>query len=417
MSGLPRVYIAFQGGGVLGMAHVGAFQELAKRFDIVGVGGTSAGSIVAALCAAGYDPHEVERLLLRLDWRKFTQRQRMIRLIGKRDGLVDPSLFEAWLRDQLAERFYNQVRAPTFTHLRDRTGMYLAVLATDLNDEKAEPVIFDSDAESTTSVAFAVRASISIPGYFVPAERKDQSQVLVDGGLLMNLPLQPLIKRAKDSACLLVGVRFARKPDYLENPTVREVLGRSLEILLARSSMPPQGLIQDPSYLDITIDAAGFNTLDFNLSQDRKLELIRRGRLAVLEALDHRASDRVNDFVPQSEAGAMQPDHGTTMGDRNDDLSDTDRGALLAALLKCGSVRDEATLAAIVRALPEDVQLRAGRAARLDVHVGNILDASADSVNGIERLVLAVGRFERGSRNMTNLENVWRDISSTRRRP
>lgn len=41
---------AFQGGGTLGMAHLGAWQVLAQRFHFDGVAGTSVGSIVAALC-------------------------------------------------------------------------------------------------------------------------------------------------------------------------------------------------------------------------------------------------------------------------------------------------------------------------------------------------------------------------------
>lgn len=65
-------------------------------------------------------------------------------------------------------------------------------MASDLNGETASPVVFDDTSEPDTDVAYAVAASIAIPGVFAPLARRDRDQLLVDGGLLMNFPVRLL---------------------------------------------------------------------------------------------------------------------------------------------------------------------------------------------------------------------------------
>ena len=61
----------FSGGGIKGFALIGAIEEIEKRgFQFERVAGTSAGSIVAALIAAGYRSGEIEQLLDELDLTK-----------------------------------------------------------------------------------------------------------------------------------------------------------------------------------------------------------------------------------------------------------------------------------------------------------------------------------------------------------
>jgi len=59
----PAIFLALQGGGAKGIVHIGGVTALADlEFDIRGISGTSAGSIVAALLAAGYTPQELLNL-------------------------------------------------------------------------------------------------------------------------------------------------------------------------------------------------------------------------------------------------------------------------------------------------------------------------------------------------------------------
>ena len=66
----PKLGLALGSGGAKGMAHLGAlraFWEAGLRFDVYS--GTSAGSIVGALCARGYTPDDIGELLASADFK------------------------------------------------------------------------------------------------------------------------------------------------------------------------------------------------------------------------------------------------------------------------------------------------------------------------------------------------------------
>lgn len=278
--------VAFQGGGALGMAHLGAWQVLAGRFRLVAVAGTSAGSIVAALSAAGHTPAHAIDLFYALDWPEYVKPKGILGWLRRPDAWSRTQRFHEWLQRQLSVYLPGAPQRVTFASLYERTGIYLAIVATDLNDERARPVVFDKDVEPDTEVAFAVRASIALPGVFETVERRDRRQVLVDGGVLLNFPVESLQPIAQQYKCPLIGVRFTRPLAFLEEPNIKQVLQRSLDRALARGSLPPDAIMQDPTYIDIEIDASGFNSMNFNLTGVQKQELVRRGAVAAERALD-----------------------------------------------------------------------------------------------------------------------------------
>ncbi len=183
--------------------------------------------------------------------------------------------------ERLAARFPNlKPHELTFERLNERTDVYLAIVACDLNNESASPHIFDKEREPKVIVANAVRASIAIPGIFTPVPSKLFGQELVDGMLLLNFPIELLHPQAQRAALPLIGVRFKNQLKHLENPTIVEVMGRSLELMLRRGSIPPSHILNDPNYIDVEIDDTGMTSTNFNLSEAEKDELIRRGAVA-----------------------------------------------------------------------------------------------------------------------------------------
>jgi predicted acylesterase/phospholipase RssA len=284
-SNVPSAYIAFQGGGALGMAHLGAWQEVSQQFNIIGTAGTSAGSIVSALCAAGFNPAHTIDLFHQLNWAEYVNRQSFWRLVIEQDAYSDGRRFHKWLRDQLGKNIPEKPSDINFADLYRFRNIYLGVIACDLNSQVGDPVVFDKDTESQTTVSFAVRASISIPGLFKPMSRIDRRQELVDGGVLLNFPVDPLYQRAKEANCTLIGVRFKQPQKYLELPKVREALKGTLALMMRRGSLPPANIAQDPNYIDIEIDVSGFNALDFDLRTRQKEELVKLGASAAKLAL------------------------------------------------------------------------------------------------------------------------------------
>ena len=196
----------FQGGGCRAAAFGGAYDatfKLGVRFSEVA--GTSAGSIVAALLAAGAEPDYLLRKLSELnfpsllekpDRSTFSNGQKLIKALGKVlpnssrlasvvevarfGGLYSSAGIEKWVEGCLKELTGKPNGPVNFSDLE----MPLHIVAGDLNTMK--PRVWSSQITPAQSVAHAVRASCSIPLFFQPVE--EGSALLVDGGLVSNIP-------------------------------------------------------------------------------------------------------------------------------------------------------------------------------------------------------------------------------------
>jgi predicted acylesterase/phospholipase RssA len=201
----------FEGGGVRAAAHAGAFAAAKSAGVTFGrVAGTSGGSIVAALVAAGATPQFLTEELGQLDFASllsspseartvFTKlpikwrwarrissgAPRKILDLATYSGLHDSERLEAWVEDRL-QKLVQSRRTPgtvgpvTFSEL----SIPLHVVATDLSTRR--PRVWSCEETPHESVAHAVRCSCSIPFFFQPISHG--SSLLVDGGVLSNLP-------------------------------------------------------------------------------------------------------------------------------------------------------------------------------------------------------------------------------------
>ncbi len=201
-------HAVFAGGGVRGIAYVGAL-EVAEQYGYrwVSVAGTSAGAIVAALVAAGYTAQELSTIMRTLDYTRFAAcpandllySAEMYNMLTH-GGLHDGSYIEAFMREKLHAKGVH-----TFADLliagqeqnRESVQRYrLTVIASDIT--RGQIVRLPQDAASygldpnALDVARAVRMSASIPFFFVPVQLTDangNTSCIVDGGLLSNFPL------------------------------------------------------------------------------------------------------------------------------------------------------------------------------------------------------------------------------------
>ena len=210
MSESPSADLVLEGGGVLGIAHVGAMTALLEAgYELSRVAGTSAGSIVGAMAAAGMPADRMRELASTMDytaWRDGNLLDR-VPLFGKsvsilRDGGVyEGRAVHEWVAERLEE-----LGVRTFADLKftDPDGVIppersyrLVVIVADITLgelvhlpwDYATRYGLDPDAQL---VSDAVRASISIPFFFEPAQlqRADgRMSTLVDGGVLSNFPI------------------------------------------------------------------------------------------------------------------------------------------------------------------------------------------------------------------------------------
>lgn len=284
-----RAYVVFQGGGALGVAHFGAWQAIAENFDIVGVAGTSSGSIAAALCAAGYSPDEAFESFKQNLPSFFKYKSSLWSLINiifraffGRDASNDGSRFKYWL-DQQLQRVV-KVNNIDFEKLYEYSGIYLEIIACDLNDPDNSVVRYSPDVRKRESIADAVRASISLPGFFTTI--RSGNRKLVDGGLILNFPIENLYERARREECVLIGVRFKKSQRSFNAANILHVFSKSYEIVMGTSSKIPENIKRYPKCEIIEIDDRGFNPLNFNLSESQLLELRKTGEEVAREDLE-----------------------------------------------------------------------------------------------------------------------------------
>lgn len=159
----PRVGLALSGGVARGFAHIGVLRVLEENHIPVDyIAGTSAGSIVAAAYAAGMTVDEVAHVSRCMRWKDVG------RVTLSRLGVQSNARLEEFVRARLPVKRFEELRIP------------LAVVATDLKTGSAV-IMTEGD------VAFAVRASCALPGWYVPVT-DDHGRQLVDGGLVANIP-------------------------------------------------------------------------------------------------------------------------------------------------------------------------------------------------------------------------------------
>ena len=159
-----KIGLALSGGAARGMAHVGVLRALLEhgiRIDCVA--GTSAGSIVGGAFAAGMPIGDIAEFGRKLRWRDIG------RVTMSRLGIQSNERLEQYLRARLPVTKFEDLAIP------------FAAVATDLIT--GEAVVLKDEGD----VPFAIRASCTIPGWYVPVLDQEGRQ-LVDGGLVAVVP-------------------------------------------------------------------------------------------------------------------------------------------------------------------------------------------------------------------------------------
>jgi len=243
-----KVGLALGGGAVLGAAHIGVLKAFAELgIQIHCITGASVGAVVATLHAFGIPLSEMEHFALHLKWPDST------RLHISKMGLLSNEALGRMIQGRLGNAGIQEASIP------------LAIPATDI--ESGEKLVFTSGDIKT-----AIMASTCVPGIFVPVEL--HGRMLVDGGLLENVPLSLLSGLGAD---FRVGVDLTARREFPRPDHMIDVIGNAIEMALACSTR-----IQTKA-ADFLIcpDLSGYSFVGTGHVD----ELIRKGYDAALAAL------------------------------------------------------------------------------------------------------------------------------------
>lgn len=300
----PKIAVVLEGGGAWGFAHIGVLkvmEELGIPVDIVV--GTSMGSIVGGLYAAGYSPGEIETISGNADWLDLFRENSGNGNLPYRDE-IDRATYAASIQfdkkgfilngglisGNKILRFFDSllVTVPSPCDFDKLPRRYRAV-ATDIST--GERVVF-----SDGSLSDAMRASMSIPGVFAPFDYK--GRYLVDGGLVENLPVDIAREMGAD-IIIAVDLRNLEQVDnegYLRSPV--QALTRSVDVAL-RSNIDRQ--IPGADVL-VTVGMDGFLATDFTKAQliAARGEEAARSKIDELKAIKSRINGTEPVALPSS---------------------------------------------------------------------------------------------------------------------
>ena len=244
----PKVGIAFSGGAVRGYAHLGVWEVLSQRGLVpCCTAGTSAGSIMAALVAAQVPIEVIYERAGTLNWAKLSK------LVSpKHLGFLSLEPLESILDDVLGgPKMFDELPLP------------MTCMAFDI--EREEEV-----ALNRGRVSRAVRASCSVPGVFAPVTW--EGRLLVDGGVVKNLPVRVLKEMGAD---ITIAVDLLSKRDAPYRPRTPMEVGLIAFYNMVRAN-------QELEWADVVI-TPDIRNLSFNDFRNRDL-LIQRGREAAERA-------------------------------------------------------------------------------------------------------------------------------------
>ncbi|NND15864.1 MAG: patatin-like phospholipase family protein [Eudoraea sp.] len=211
------INLALKGGGVKGIAYVGALQKLNElgHYDTIKrVSGTSAGALVALMVALNLSPEKIKELMGDLDFSTFKQGWNPIRIFTKYGLYTGDAILEFIYRCYDASPLKPK-KELTFKELDKADGRDLIVFASNLNENTINE--FSVHQTPNCIVAEAVRASMSIPIFFKSWKFSNgipNDHIYVDGGVTFNYPLS-----------------FFDHPEFNEDPWTpnEETLGLFLE--------------------------------------------------------------------------------------------------------------------------------------------------------------------------------------------
>lgn len=310
----------FEGGGVKGIGLVGALKVMEDNgYEWRNIAGTSAGSIIASLVAAGYSATNLKKIVKELDYKAMLDYRKRKFSIGKicnvifKKGLykgdyitnlIDELLYDK-LKSNLGSRkkvkfgdlvFPNQ-KGILINNPKYKRKYKLHIIAADITRGKMlilpEDIIDYGMNPDELDVSLAVRMSISIPFFFQPITLenkmyKDKS-LIVDGGILSNYPVW-LFDRNDSPIYPTIGFKLGAGKEQDRKNKTNNIFNFCFAIIETMLEAEDDIHISKMDFLrTIKINTNGIKATDFNITSEK------------IESLYNSGEDCARDFLQVAE--------------------------------------------------------------------------------------------------------------------
>ncbi len=244
----PKIGLVLSGGGAKGFAYIGmlrVFQEVGLPIDYIG--GTSIGSIIGGLYAIGYSPDEIQKMVETQDWdavlkdeipRKYIAYEEKefsgLSIISLPFDKKKVGINKSMYYGQQVNLLLNKYFSPAW-NVTDFNKLQIPFICVGAN-------LYNGKAEILNSgyLPMAIRASMSIPGYFSPTLYN--GKYLVDGGIVNNFPAGPLKKQGAE---FLIGgdVQSGLRTDIEELGSITGIINQIIFFHAEEANIEADSLI------------------------------------------------------------------------------------------------------------------------------------------------------------------------------
>jgi len=264
----PKIALVLSGGGARGGAHVGVLKVLEEnRIPIDMIVGTSMGSFMGGLYAAGESPESIEKMLVTTHWKDYIKAD-----FDRQKVPMQRKIVEYTYQGKLGfgVNAENEIVLPTGVFKREPLLLKFDELTENISDVKdfdKFPIPFRAVATDikngnevvlkSGSLAEAIYASSAIPGGLQPININGVD--LIDGGVSDNIPIQV----AKDmGADIIIAVDVSE--NFSKTVDVNSyfvVMGQLVDILMRKNANESIKLLKSQDIL-ITPELQGYSGLD-----------------------------------------------------------------------------------------------------------------------------------------------------------
>ncbi|MCY6482898.1 patatin-like phospholipase family protein [Clostridium aestuarii] len=303
---MPRkIDAVFEGGGVKGIAFVGAICYLEEKgYRWQNCAGTSAGAIIAALLAVGYTGKEVKEVILKTDYSKFLDKN-MIQSIScmkylgdffekishiynlfKDKGMNSEDYIEKWMENLLkvkGKTKFKDISVNGKSKLKiiasDITKRNILILPDDLYKYGIDPMEFE--------IAKAVRMSISIPYFFKPVKLHYDNKMsyIVDGGILSNFPVWIFDVKGKPKFPTF-GFNLVDDEKSYTQQGKNDIISFSLDMITTIINRNEDIYVRDKDVVrTIFIPTLGVKTTEFDITKETSQKLFDSGYVSAKQFL------------------------------------------------------------------------------------------------------------------------------------
>ncbi|MFC0348392.1 patatin-like phospholipase family protein [Undibacterium danionis] len=201
-----RIGLALGGGAARGFAHIGVIKVLEAQGIVPDVVvGTSAGSVVGAMYAAGNNGFALQKMALEMD--EATISDWSLPFFSKSSGVLKGEALQSYVNRMVNQTAIEKLKKP------------FGAVATDLNT--GLPILFQRG-----NTGLAVRASSAVPGVFQPVKINDR--FYVDGGLVSPVPVRFAREMGAD---IVIAVNISSSPEAQNSASSLEVLMQTFTIM------------------------------------------------------------------------------------------------------------------------------------------------------------------------------------------